>query len=111
MNKSKLVLIGLISSLVLTGIKGNSFIMELENYNDWNLPYSKTMFIEVLDEELKEFILPSYYKLETSYNAYFGVLYSGRPIPDPAPSGLQSITFNGYDNMKIEVLQGYWTNV
>jgi hypothetical protein len=57
-------------------------IVELENYNGWNLPFAKTVYIEVTDDSLKDIVLPSWYKLECSMNAYFGVIFSPRPLPD-----------------------------
>ena len=59
----------------------NSFKMRLENYNGWNLPFAKTVNVTVTDDELALYVLPDTFKLETTINAYCGVIFTGRPMP------------------------------
>ena len=62
-----------------------NFTLVLEAYNGWNLPYAKTVYVELLNTTenmgLNLFVLPNNYTLECSLNAYIGVIFTGRPMP------------------------------
>jgi hypothetical protein len=87
-----------------------SLIVEMENYNGWNLPFAKTVYIEVKDDSLSSEVLPSWYALECSMNAYFGVFFSPRPLPeDLSDPPLQiELAFYGFES---EVVTGYFTDI
>ena len=61
---------------------GEKFTMDLEDYNGWNLPYSKSVYVNVTDEYLAPYVLNDTFQLLCNMNAYFGVIFTGRPLPD-----------------------------
>jgi hypothetical protein len=77
----------------------------LEDYNGWNLPYSKTVNITCKDTVLESFVLPNPYQLEMSVNTYFGVIITGRPLPDPEIVGkpVETIQFT-FDGLNGEMV-------
>ena len=81
MNKIVLFYVLLISYQCQASDDG-AFYIDLEDYNGWNLPYSKSVFLNVTDAELAPFVLPKTFQLLCNINAYFPIIFTGRPLPD-----------------------------
>jgi hypothetical protein len=69
--------------MTLASTYASSLTLDLENYNEWNLPYAKTFHTTINDDTLAALVLPQNFTLEMNFNSYFGVIYTGRPVPDP----------------------------
>ena len=63
------------------GVNTNYFSTDLENYNGWNLPFAKSVFLDILTTEDQIYMQNNTFRLGASMNDYFGVIFTGRPLP------------------------------
>jgi hypothetical protein len=85
-------------------------LIELENYNGWNLPYAKTVNINCTDPGLSPFVLDNDYIVEMNINAYFGIVVTGQDFPDdPSITLEKSQVEYAFDGINGHIIEGYFS--
>ena len=109
-----LVLSALISILVSAS---GEVTWKLDDYNDWNLPFAKTIEIVGRNDTDRHALTlaQNSYKLEVDPSAYFSVLFldeSQFPSPDEYSSGLKTLDYAPYgSNSLLTGAKGIWGDV
>ena len=81
-------------------VRAASYISwELENYNDWNLPFAKT--VEIKGQEGGRFsskLAANTYKLEVDPSAFFSIIFLDKSEVTYEESSLVNLDYNAFGN-------------
>ena len=72
------------------------------------MPFAKSIFLDILDTNDEVYLQNNTFRLEASMNDYFGVLFTGRPLP--LDRNLIQINLEGFGLSKRDV-SGFFTDV
>ena len=82
-------------------------VVPLENYNDWNLPFAKTVTISAADGETQSFPT-SKYLVELDPASYFSIIFVDTSLSVPTETITLNYTWYGQNDFTIE---GVWVDV